>query len=82
MILYVNGNQNDGGSNHISLYLRSEETDHLTYDGSINFVLKLFVYNGKQDKYLTVTGSLDVCGILLDPFYITDLLLLLLGNYV
>ncbi|CAA0357145.1 putative ubiquitinyl hydrolase 1 [Arabidopsis thaliana] len=59
LILYVNGNQNDGGSNHISLYLRSEETDHLTYDGSINFVLKLFVYNGKQDKYLTVTDGIQ-----------------------
>ncbi|KAL1212724.1 Ubiquitin C-terminal hydrolase 12 [Cardamine amara subsp. amara] len=58
LVLYVNGNQNDGGKDHISLYLRIEETDYLPSGWEVNVDLKLFVYNGKQFKYLTVTDGL------------------------
>ena len=54
--MYVNGNQNDGGNNHISLYVRIEETESLPKGWEVNVELKLFVYNGKQRKYLIVKG--------------------------
>ncbi|KAL1199562.1 Ubiquitin C-terminal hydrolase 12 [Cardamine amara subsp. amara] len=58
LVLYVNGNQNDGGKDHISLYVRLEDTESLPKDWEVNVDLKLFVYNGKQSKYLTVTDGL------------------------
>ncbi|CAH8261885.1 unnamed protein product [Arabidopsis lyrata] len=58
LVLYVNGNQNDGGNNHISLYVRIEETESLPRGWEVNVELKLFVYNGKQRKYLTVTDGI------------------------
>ncbi|CAN8255848.1 unnamed protein product [Cochlearia groenlandica] len=57
LVLYVNGNAKDGGSGHISLYLRIEETQSLPSGWEVNVDLKLFVYNAKQYKYLTVTDG-------------------------
>ena len=56
--MYVNGNKNDGGNDHISLYARIEETNSLPLGWEVNVDLKLFVHNGKLHKYLTVTGTL------------------------
>ncbi|OAP11081.1 hypothetical protein AXX17_AT2G03220 [Arabidopsis thaliana] len=58
LVLYVNGNQNDGGNNHISLYVRIEETESLPKGWEVNVELKLFVYNGKQRKYLIVKDGI------------------------
>ncbi|ANM68476.1 TRAF-like family protein [Arabidopsis thaliana] len=58
LVLYVNGNKNDGGNDHISLYARIEETNSLPLGWEVNVDLKLFVHNGKLHKYLTVTDGL------------------------
>ncbi|KAL0792410.1 hypothetical protein Bca101_063787 [Brassica carinata] len=57
LILYVTGNKTDGGHNHISLYVRIEDTNCLPKGWEVNVDLKLFVYNHKQHKYLTVTDG-------------------------
>ncbi|ESQ32159.1 hypothetical protein EUTSA_v10004500mg [Eutrema salsugineum] len=57
LVLYVTGNKNDGGSNHVSLYARILETESLPKGWEVNVDLKLFVYNSKQHKYLTVTDG-------------------------
>ncbi|CAH8382062.1 unnamed protein product [Eruca vesicaria subsp. sativa] len=57
LILYVTGNKTDGGNNHISLYVRIEDTNSLPKGWEVNVDLKLFVYNKKHNKYLTVTDG-------------------------
>ncbi|XP_010454980.1 PREDICTED: uncharacterized protein LOC104736662 [Camelina sativa] len=57
LVLYVNGNPNDGGNGFISLYARIEETESLPLGWEVNVDLKLFVHNGKLNKYLTVTDG-------------------------
>ncbi|CAA7017210.1 unnamed protein product [Microthlaspi erraticum] len=57
LILYVKGKSNDGGSGHISLYVRIVETQSLPKGWEVNVDLKLFVHNPKQNKYLTVTDG-------------------------
>ena len=56
LLMYMNGNKNDGGNGYISLYVRMEETESLPYGWEVNVDLKLFVHNPKQHKYLAVTG--------------------------
>ncbi|KAL0856229.1 hypothetical protein Bca101_061382 [Brassica carinata] len=58
LILYVTGNKNDGGNNHVSLYVRIEETESLPTGWEVDVDLKLFVYNARQRQYLTVTVQL------------------------
>ncbi|CAH2044468.1 unnamed protein product [Thlaspi arvense] len=57
LVLYVNGNTKDGKGPHVSLYVRIEETWSLPSGWEVNVDLKLFVYNAKQRKYLTVTDG-------------------------
>uniref|UniRef100_A0A1J3J4D7 Ubiquitin carboxyl-terminal hydrolase 12 n=1 Tax=Noccaea caerulescens TaxID=107243 RepID=A0A1J3J4D7_NOCCA len=57
LVLYVTGNKPDGGNNHISLYVRIEDTESLPKGWEVNVDLKLFVHNQKQHKYLTVTDG-------------------------
>ncbi|CAA7017209.1 unnamed protein product [Microthlaspi erraticum] len=57
LILYVTGNKNDGGNNHISLYVRIVDTESLPKGWEVNVDLKLFVHNPKQQKYLAVTDG-------------------------
>lgn len=56
LILYVTGNKDDGGNNHVSLYVRIEDTESLPTGWEVNVDLKLFVFNARRGKYLTVTG--------------------------
>ncbi|KAL1212723.1 Ubiquitin C-terminal hydrolase 12 [Cardamine amara subsp. amara] len=57
LILYVTGNKNDGGNNHISLYVRIEDTQSLPKGWEVNVDLKLFVHNLKQRKYLAISDG-------------------------
>ncbi|CAA7017211.1 unnamed protein product [Microthlaspi erraticum] len=57
LILYVTGNKADGGDNHISLYVRIEDTQSLPKGWEVDVDLKLFVHNIRQRKYLTVTDE-------------------------
>ncbi|XP_010536063.1 PREDICTED: uncharacterized protein LOC104811153 [Tarenaya hassleriana] len=54
LVMYPMGKQDDGGSNHVSMYLRIEETDSLPQNWEVDVDLKLFVLNQKLNKYLTV----------------------------
>lgn len=56
LILYVTGNKEDGGNNHVSLYVRIEDTESLPTGWEVDVDLKLFVFNARQRKYLTITG--------------------------
>lgn len=56
LILYVTGNKDDGGNNHVSLYVRIEDTESLPTGWEVMVDLKLFVFNARRHKYLTVTG--------------------------
>ena len=76
--MYVTGNKNDGGNNHVSLYVRIEDTESLPTGWEVDVDLKLFVHNPKTHKYLTVTGIFssfisqnlyNVLWTLLDPFH-------------
>ncbi|XP_020878806.1 LOW QUALITY PROTEIN: uncharacterized protein LOC9308279 [Arabidopsis lyrata subsp. lyrata] len=58
LVLYTNGKQDDGGKDHVSLYARIVETESLPIGWEVNVDLKLFVYNGKLNKYLIVTDGL------------------------
>lgn len=58
LILYVTGNKADGGNNHISLYVRIEDTQSLPKGWEVDVDLKLFVHNIRRRKYLTVTGMI------------------------
>ena len=68
LILYVTGNKDDGGNNHVSLYVRIEDTESLPTGWEVNVDLKLFVHVPKLDKYLTITGILTA-----DPEIIYDI---------
>jgi hypothetical protein len=57
LVLYVNGNEKDGGKDHVSLYAKIVETESLPVGWEVNVDLKLFVYNGKLNKYLIVTDG-------------------------
>ncbi|CAH8363163.1 unnamed protein product [Eruca vesicaria subsp. sativa] len=57
LILYVTGNKEDGGTNHVSLYVRIEDTESLPTGWEVDVDLKLFVFNARQRKYLTVTDE-------------------------
>jgi hypothetical protein len=57
LVLYVNGMYVDGGSDHISLYVKIEYTQSLPKGWEVNVDLKLFVHNPKLRKYLTVTDD-------------------------
>ncbi|KFK26408.1 hypothetical protein AALP_AA8G244700 [Arabis alpina] len=57
LVLYMVGNPNDGGNDHISLYVRIEDTGSLPYGWEVNVDLKLFVHNPKLHKYLGVTDG-------------------------
>ena len=54
--MYVTGNKNDGGNNHVSLYVRIEDTESLPTGWEVDVDLKLFVHNARQRQYLTVSG--------------------------
>ncbi|XP_013660850.2 uncharacterized protein LOC106365884 isoform X1 [Brassica napus] len=57
LILYVTGNKDDGGNNHVSLYVRIEDTDSLPTGWEVMVDLKLFVFNARRHMYLTVTDE-------------------------
>ncbi|KAG2278526.1 hypothetical protein Bca52824_061081 [Brassica carinata] len=57
LILYVTGNKNDGGNNHVSLYVRIEDTESLPTGWEVDVDLKLFVHNARQRQYLTVSDG-------------------------
>ncbi|CAG7860129.1 unnamed protein product [Brassica rapa] len=57
LILYMNGNKNDGGNNHVSLYVRIEDTESLPTGWEVDVDLKLFVHNARQRQYLTVSDE-------------------------
>ncbi|CAA0404943.1 unnamed protein product [Arabidopsis thaliana] len=57
LVLYVNGNPNDSGNDHISLYVRIEETEYLPRGWEVNVDLKLFIHNGKLNKYLAISDG-------------------------
>ena len=68
--MYVNGNEKDGGKDHVSLYAKIVETESLPVGWEVNVDLKLFVYNGKLNKYLIVTGTLNCEWIFIRSIYI------------
>jgi hypothetical protein len=70
LVLYVNGNEKDGGKDHVSLYAKIVETESLPVGWEVNVDLKLFVYNGKLNKYLIVTGTLNCEWIFIRSIYI------------
>ncbi|XP_022770064.1 uncharacterized protein LOC111313664 [Durio zibethinus] len=56
MVLYPSGNTKSNGQHYISLYLANEETKVLPQRWEVNAELKLFVFDQKEDNYLTVQG--------------------------
>lgn len=54
LILFPNGNAEKGVEGHISLYLAIEKTDYLPLGWEACVTCKLFVFDHKKDKYLTI----------------------------
>ncbi|KAE8721254.1 dnaJ protein-like protein 2-like [Hibiscus syriacus] len=59
MVLYPNGNAKSNGKDFISLYLAIEETKSLPQRWEVNAEFKLFVFDQKENNYLTVQDSGD-----------------------
>ncbi|KAJ0247385.1 MATH/TRAF domain-containing protein [Hirschfeldia incana] len=58
LVLYVIGKKDDGGDDHVSLYVRIEDTSSFPEGWEVDVDLKLFVHNPKLHKYLSVTDGI------------------------
>ncbi|XP_010265553.1 PREDICTED: probable inactive serine/threonine-protein kinase fnkC [Nelumbo nucifera] len=54
LVLYPNGNKNRNGNDHISLYLAISEANSLPPGWKVNVLLRLFIFDQLQDRYLTL----------------------------
>ncbi|KAL2319946.1 hypothetical protein Fmac_028915 [Flemingia macrophylla] len=54
LILYPNGNIKHSGSGYVSLYLAIADTEKFSHGWEVNVNLKLFVFDKKNNNYLTV----------------------------
>ncbi|KAK8587863.1 hypothetical protein V6N12_022334 [Hibiscus sabdariffa] len=57
MVLYPNGNPKSNGKDFVSLYLAIEETKSLPQRWEVKAEIKLFVFDQKENNYLTVQDS-------------------------
>ncbi|GAB2267613.1 hypothetical protein Dimus_002595 [Dionaea muscipula] len=57
LVIYPNGNTNDDGDDHISLYLKL--IDKLDHGCSVHATFKFFIYDYKRKTYLTIQGLAD-----------------------
>ncbi|GAB4838976.1 hypothetical protein Ancab_028509 [Ancistrocladus abbreviatus] len=55
MQIYPNGNRNDDGEGHISIYLKL--CDEPKYGSFINTIFRALVYDQERRKYLVIQGS-------------------------
>jgi len=56
LVLYPSGNLESNGS-YVSLYLAIADPEKISHGGKVNVNFKLFVYDQKNDKYLTIQGT-------------------------
>lgn len=57
LILYPSGNHKSNGSGHVSLYLAIADTDDLPEGWEVNVNFKLFVFDQKNNNYLTIQAA-------------------------
>ncbi|KAK9040471.1 hypothetical protein V6N11_015626 [Hibiscus sabdariffa] len=57
MVLFPNGNAKSNGKDFVSLYLAIEETKSLPQRWEVKAEIKLFVFDHKENNYLTVQGK-------------------------
>ncbi|KAJ0100392.1 hypothetical protein Patl1_21010 [Pistacia atlantica] len=58
LFLYPNGDKENHGKGHISVYLELAEMSSLSIGWEINVIFNFFVFDQLQDKYVTMQGSL------------------------
>jgi hypothetical protein len=58
LVLYPNGNKNNNGTGHISLYLEIAATDAFSLGWEVNVNIRFIVFDQIRDKYLTIQGIL------------------------
>ncbi|KAJ0042321.1 hypothetical protein Pint_18345 [Pistacia integerrima] len=58
LCLYPNGDKENHGEGHISVYLELTEMSSLSIGWEINVIFNFFVFDQLQDKYVTMQGSL------------------------
>ncbi|KAK2352492.1 TRAF family protein [Trifolium repens] len=63
LILYPSGNPKSNGKGHVSLYMAIADTENLIDGWEVNVNFKLFVFDQKNNNYLTIQGYLieDSC---------------------
>nr|KYP72067.1 Ubiquitin carboxyl-terminal hydrolase 12 [Cajanus cajan] len=59
LILYPNGNIKSNGSGYVSLYLAIADTQKFSNGWEVNVNFKLFVFDKKNDNYLTIQVLMD-----------------------
>ncbi|XP_062165031.1 uncharacterized protein LOC133871622 [Alnus glutinosa] len=57
LVLYPNGNKNNNGNGHISLYLAIAATDAFPLGWVVNVHIRFFVFDQIRDKYLTIQDA-------------------------
>ncbi|XP_029128864.1 MATH domain and coiled-coil domain-containing protein At2g05420 [Cajanus cajan] len=57
LILYPNGNIKSNGSGYVSLYLAIADTQKFSNGWEVNVNFKLFVFDKKNDNYLTIQDA-------------------------
>ncbi|GAV72130.1 MATH domain-containing protein, partial [Cephalotus follicularis] len=57
LVLYPSGDKKRNGKGHISLYVTMVDTETLPSVWEVHVDLKLFVYDHKEDKYLTIQDA-------------------------
>ncbi|KAJ1439471.1 TRAF-like [Sesbania bispinosa] len=57
LILYPNGNLHSNGSGYVSLYLAIADTDKLSNGWEVDVHFKLFVFDKKNNNYLTIQDA-------------------------
>ncbi|KAH0650888.1 hypothetical protein KY284_030800 [Solanum tuberosum] len=58
MVIYPNGNTDENGSGHISVYLAISETTSLPAGWEVNAIFTFFMFNQLRDNYLSVRGKM------------------------